>query len=227
MGKYNLFGTIRISAKTCINFLCYIAIGFVFAGCAALEPDRNEVYQRKDDYLAGIHGSQKSNTDKAYGTPHDEHLKTVGTAVPATRKNPKGFFDKLFGPNNNGFLRMRQKSYNEHYRAFDELAYTPEIDETYTITVTIRVVGDHSKYPYAPFAKQKRYGYYDSATNTIWVLGKKLNGQIIQNEFALGHEMTHTLNLKYSTVADPDRYDQLAEMDEMDVIAASFVNKKE
>lgn len=223
IGIHDFFNIMRISVKTGINFLFYAIVAVVCVSCATLEPGSAESYQRKSVYLAGIHGTQKPvvdgktaqgqdvKPDKVYAAPYKERLNTDSAIIPADKKSSKSFFEKYFGSNNDGFLKKRQNSYDEYYRAYDELAYTREIDETYTITVTIRVVGDYSKYPYSQFAKQKRYGYYDPATNTIWVLGKKLNGQVIANEFALGHEMTHSLNFSYGSIADPDRFAELTE----------------
>ena len=104
----------------------------------------------------------------------------------------------------------RKVGFRELQRSYAALPAHAGLDETITVTVTVRIVGDRSKFdwPVAAAHGSPVLGYATRG-NYIWVLGKMVNGRIVVNQAVLGHELNHILQYANPKVHNPDLLDDI------------------
>ena len=92
-----------------------------------------------------------------------------------------------------------------HERWFRALPETPSLYEVVEIEkLTIHIVSDRKDFGWEKARdKEKGIAAYANTNNKISILGKKLGGEIIVNQFILGHEFKHILNFNDPDIVDP------------------------
>ncbi len=101
--------------------------------------------------------------------------------------------------------QYRQIGFEYHERWFKALPETPSLYEIVEIEkLTIHIVSDRKDFDWKK-ARDKEMGIaaYANTNDTISILGKKLGGKIIVNQFILGHEFKHILNFNDPDIVDP------------------------
>jgi len=94
-----------------------------------------------------------------------------------------------------------QKGFDYTNLGYTSLPETPSLYEIVGIEkLTIHIVSDRKDFDWKK-ARNKETGLaaYATTNDKISILGKKLGGKIIVNQFILGHEFKHILNFN-----DPD-----------------------
>ena len=95
----------------------------------------------------------------------------------------------------------REFGRKEIRRSWHMIPITPNIRKEIVLKgVRVVVVGDSSMFGW------KKAGVIGYATdsNVIWVIGKEVNGQIVFDQFNLGHELNHLLNFADPKIVNPD-----------------------
>jgi len=124
-----------------------------------------------------------------------------------------GWFDNLFGKREHPAHQHRQDGFNAFNLAFDSHPATPDLDHEMEITIKVRIVGDRKKFTWEK-ARIKSYGIVGFAShppNRIELLGKVVNGRVVLNQAAVGHELTHILSWSGpgKLIANPDKLQEL------------------
>lgn len=90
-------------------------------------------------------------------------------------------------------------------RWFSALPETPSLYEVVEIEkLTIHIVSDRKDFGWKKARdKEKGIAAYAKSNNSISILGKKIGGEIIVNQFILGHEFKHILNFNDPDIVDP------------------------
>jgi len=92
-----------------------------------------------------------------------------------------------------------------HEKWFKALPETPSLYEIVEIDkLTIHIVSDRKDFGWEKAReKEKGIAAYANSNNSISILGKKIGGEIIVNQFILGHEFKHVLNFNDPDIVDP------------------------
>ena len=92
-----------------------------------------------------------------------------------------------------------------HERWFKVLPETPSLYEVVEIDkLTIHMVSDRKDFDWEKARdKEKGIAAYANTNDKISILGKKIGGKIMVNQFILGHEFKHILNFNDPDVVDP------------------------
>lgn len=99
----------------------------------------------------------------------------------------------------------RKIGFRDMQQAFAMMEPAPELNETIHLKdVTVRIVGDRSRFDWAKASASPTILGYARRTNEIWVLGARAGGKIVINQAVLGHELNHLLNFANGRVIDPD-----------------------
>ena len=101
--------------------------------------------------------------------------------------------------------QYRQIGAEYHEKWFKALPGTPSLYEVVEIDkLTIHIVSDRKDFGWEKARdKEKGIAAYANSNNSISILGKKIGGQIIVNQFILGHEFKHVLNFNDPDIVDP------------------------
>ena len=92
-----------------------------------------------------------------------------------------------------------------HEKWFKALPETPSLYEVVEIEkLTIHIVSDRKDFDWEKARdEEKGIAAYANTNNKISILGKKIGGEIIVNQFILGHEFKHILNFNDPDIVDP------------------------
>ena len=106
---------------------------------------------------------------------------------------------------------LRKIGFEEIQKGFASLDKTPDLHEVIELkNVKVHIVGDRK---YFKWDRAAAYGSpvagYATHRNEIYVFGKKIKGKVVLNQAILGHELTHLLNFKNPTIANPDQLDDI------------------
>lgn len=120
------------------------------------------------------------------------------------------FFKKIFGSKHQSHLWRKEgfKKFNLSYDTLPGLKAKGLINKKkIKVELTIHIVDDHDFFEWEEAKENKYVGY--ASKNNISILCKIVNGKIVFNQAALGHELNHVLNFHDDMVWNPDRLDEL------------------
>lgn len=109
------------------------------------------------------------------------------------------------------YIADREQGFNMIERGFSGLETTPGLYKEVQIErVKVIIVGDREQFKWQKAAaKDSAIIGYATPNNEIWIFGKVVEGRIVINEAVIGHELVHLLNFQDTTIANPDKLQEL------------------